>query len=92
MSGALIWPVALGVLGALVGSFVAALVVRWPQDRSVMRGRSACDECGRTLTARDLVPLLSALTLRGRCRTCRAPIDPLHWRVEAIAALIGVRA
>ncbi|HEX8419831.1 MAG TPA: prepilin peptidase [Sphingomonas sp.] len=92
MTAAIAWPIALGVLGAIVGSFIAALVMRWPQDRSVVRGRSACDACGRTLTAGDLVPLLSALVLRGRCRTCRAPIDPLHWRIEAIAALIGVLA
>ena len=92
VTAAMIWPLGLGVLGAIVGSFVAALVIRWPQDQSVMRGRSACDACGRTLTARDLVPLLSALWLRGRCRTCGVPIDPLHWRIEAIAALIGVLA
>lgn len=92
MTAALVWPIALGVLGAIVGSFIAALVIRWPQDRSVLLGRSACDSCGRTLTARDLVPLLSALVLRGRCRTCRAPIDPLHWRIEATAALVGVLA
>ncbi|RZM07808.1 MAG: hypothetical protein EOP68_13065, partial [Sphingomonas sp.] len=43
------WAVALGLVGAIVGSFLAALVVRWPEGRSVMRGRSACDACGRTL-------------------------------------------
>ena len=82
----------LGVLGAIVGSFIAALVIRWPQERSVVHGRSACDACGRTLTAIDLVPLLSALLLRGRCRTCGARIDPLHWRVEACGAVIGIAA
>lgn len=82
----------LGVIGAIVGSFIAALVIRWPEGRSVMRGRSACDACGRTLTAIDLVPLLSALLLRGRCRTCGAGIDPLHGWVEACGAGIGVAA
>ena len=57
-----------------------------------MRGRSACDACGRTLTARDLMPLLSAVVSRGRCRTCAARIDPRHWRIEALAALIGAGA
>ena len=87
-----LWPVALGVLGAIAGSFIAALVIRWPQGRSVLAGRSACDACGRTLTPVDLVPLASALWLRGRCRTCGAPIDPLHWRVELLAAMIGAIA
>ena len=50
MSAALAWVPALGVLGAIVGSFLAALVIRWPAGRSVLAGRSACDACGRTLT------------------------------------------
>ena len=82
----------LALLGAIVGSFVATLVVRWPEGRSVLFGRSACDGCGRTLSARDLVPLLSALVSRGRCRTCGARIDPVHWQVELACALGGLSA
>ncbi|HVF95556.1 MAG TPA: prepilin peptidase [Sphingomonas sp.] len=92
MSDVLVWAGALGTLGAIVGSFVAALVIRWPEGRSVVHGRSACDACGRTLGARDLVPLISALLLRGRCRTCGAAIDPRHWQIESIAAAIGMFA
>lgn len=90
--GPWVWPVALGVLGAIVGSFIAALVIRWPQGRSVLAGRSACDACGRTLAPVDLVPLASALWLRGRCRSCQASIDPRHWQIELCAAAIGVIA
>jgi leader peptidase (prepilin peptidase)/N-methyltransferase len=85
-------PVLLALLGAIVGSFVATLVVRWPEGRSVLFGRSACDGCGRTLSARDLVPLLSALASRRRCRTCGARIDPAHWQVEFACALVGLSA
>ncbi|MFZ2998526.1 MAG: A24 family peptidase [Sphingobium sp.] len=81
-----------GIGGAIIGSFLATLILRWPQRRGVTRGRSACDGCGRTLTARDLVPLLSALIQRGHCRTCGARIDPLHGRVEAGCAIIGALA
>ncbi|HUD95085.1 A24 family peptidase [Sphingobium sp.] len=91
----MILPVAalIGALaGAIIGSFLATLILRWPQGRSVMRGRSACDGCGRTLTARDLVPMVSSLLSRGRCRTCGARIDPLHGRVEAGCAIIGALA
>jgi len=87
-----LWAPALGVLGAIIGSFLAALVIRWPEGRSVLAGRSACDACGRALGPVELVPLASALWLRGRCRTCRAPIDPRHWQIELAAALIGVIA
>lgn len=90
------WPFGMGVafaglIGLLLGSFIATLVLRWPTGRSVL-GRSQCDGCGRSLAAADLVPLLSALASRGRCRTCGASIAPFHWRVELGAALIGVAA
>jgi leader peptidase (prepilin peptidase)/N-methyltransferase len=80
------------IAGAIAGSFLATLILRWPQGRSVRRGRSACDGCGRTLGARDLVPILSALASGGRCRTCGAAIDPLHGRVEAGCAVIAALA
>lgn len=76
------------LIGLILGSFIATLVLRWPAGRSVF-GRSQCDGCGRALSAPDLVPLLSAVVSRGRCRTCKAPIDPFHWRVELGSALIG---
>jgi len=92
MAEGLFWPVLLGLLGAVIGSFVATLVIRWPQERSVVRGRSRCDGCDAVLGARDLVPLLSAALAHGRCRRCGAAIDPLHWRIETIALIIGVAA
>lgn len=79
-------------LGAIVGSFLATLILRWPEGRGVVAGRSQCDGCGRTLGARDLVPLLSALAAKGKCRECGATIAPLHWQVEALAGLVGAGA
>ena len=92
MATLIFWPLALGLLGAVLGSFIATLVIRWPEGRSVMRGRSHCDACDAALTARDLVPLLSAALARGRCRTCGAAIDPLHWQIELAALWIGAVA
>jgi leader peptidase (prepilin peptidase)/N-methyltransferase len=87
------WMAALGALaGAISGSFLSTLVLRWPQGRGVARGRSACDGCGRALGPLDLMPLLSALVQHGRCRTCGARIDPLHGRMEAGCAAIGAVA
>lgn len=81
-----------GVAGAIAGSFLATLILRWPEGRSVMRGRSSRDGCRRTLGWRDLVPLLSAVVQRGRCRDCSAQIDPMHWRIEGGCAVIGALA
>lgn len=92
MTGATAWPLALGVLGAIFGSFVAALVMRWPRGESVLVGRSACDACGATLGIAELVPLFSFAIQRGRCRRCGANIDPKHWWIELAAVVIGVGA
>ncbi|MEK6541606.1 MAG: prepilin peptidase [Pseudomonadota bacterium] len=75
--------------GAIFGSFIATLALRWPQGRSMVHGRSACDGCGRTLAVIDLVPLVSWLVLRGRCRTCGAEIAGAHIVIELVAATIG---
>lgn len=81
-----------GLAGLVAGSFLATLILRWPQGRSVMRGRSSCDGCGRVLGPRELVPLMSALASGGKCRTCGTPIDSLHFSVELSCAAIGVLA
>lgn len=78
-----------GLLGAIIGSFLANLIIRWPQGRSVVGGRSACDHCGTTLKPFDLIPLLSFAVRRGRCAQCRESIDPLHVWVELGCAVIG---
>ena len=85
------WGAAGGLLGLVAGSFIATLVARWPQERS-LGGRSACDGCGRSLAIRDLAPLLSWAIAGGRCRTCEARIDLRHPLIEAIAAGIGAVA
>ena len=84
---------ALGILfGVIVGSFLATLLIRWPQGRSVLAGRSRCDRCGTPLRPWDLVPLLSYAALRGRCRSCGAAIDRRHVLVELAAAAVALVA
>jgi leader peptidase (prepilin peptidase) / N-methyltransferase len=85
-------PILLGVLGLAFGSFIAALAIRWPEGRSVLRGRSQCDACGKRLRAGELVPVLSYLLQRGRCRGCGAAIAPSHVLTEMLGAGIGVAA
>ena len=80
------------LLGAVAGSFLATVLIRWPQGRSALRGRSRCDACDARLGPFELVPLLSWAVQRGRCRRCGAPIDPRHVAVELAAAAIGIVA
>jgi len=78
--------------GAIVGSFLATLLLRWPAGRSALLGRSQCDACGRALRPADLVPIVSYMLLRGRCRACGAPIRATHLAIEAGAGLVGAVA
>ncbi|NIJ06653.1 leader peptidase (prepilin peptidase)/N-methyltransferase [Sphingomonas vulcanisoli] len=78
-----------GIVGAVVGSFLATLAIRWPAGRSIARGRSACDGCGLVLAPGRLVPLVSYAGTRGRCSACGAAIDWRHPAMEVACAAIG---
>lgn len=75
------------LLGLVFGSFCNAWAWRLAHGESIVRGRSHCAVCGHPLAARDLVPLLSWLFLRGKCRYCGAPISVRYPAVELISAL-----
>ncbi len=72
--------------GAVVGSFANVVVYRLPRGESVVHPGSRCPSCGRRLSVIDLVPVLSWLFLRGKCRTCGAPISPRYPLVELLMA------
>ena len=71
-----------GVFGLLIGSFLNVVIHRVPAGRSVVAPPSACGACETRLTAVDLVPVLSWLALRGRCRHCAAPVSARYAVVE----------
>ena len=75
--------VAAFVIGAIVGSFLNVVGYRVPAGRSVVSGRSACPACGQPVRARDNIPVLGWLMLRGRCRDCGAAIPAAYAVVEA---------
>jgi leader peptidase (prepilin peptidase) / N-methyltransferase len=80
------WLTVVGVLGALIGSFGNVVVHRWPLGLSVVRPRSRCPRCERTLGPLDLVPILSWVVLRARCRSCGEPISARYPLVEGAMA------
>lgn len=92
LSGALWLEEAAGlVLGAIAGSFLATVLIRWPKGVP-LSGCSRCDSCAAPLSAFELVPAVSHAALRGRCRRCGARIDPRHLAIELAAAAIGLVA
>ena len=79
------------VLGLVMGSALNCLALRLAREEKwAGNSRSACPACGHTLTALDLIPLLSWLCLRGKCRHCHAPISPRYPLSEATLAAVYV--
>jgi leader peptidase (prepilin peptidase) / N-methyltransferase len=74
-------------LGLIIGSFANVCIHRLPRRRSVVAPASACPACGAPIRPWDNVPVVSFLVLRGRCRSCRAPIS---WRYPAVEAANGL--
>jgi prepilin signal peptidase PulO-like enzyme (type II secretory pathway) len=80
------WAVFAFLLGTVIGSFLNVVILRHNTGRS-LSGRSGCGVCGKTLTWRELIPVLSFLVQRGRCRTCRSPLSLQYPIVETLAGL-----
>lgn len=74
-------------LGAIVGSYLNVLILRYNTGRS-SGGRSSCMSCLRELRWYELVPVFSYLFLRGRCRTCTSKVSTQYPLVEGVSALL----
>lgn len=80
------------LLGLIMGSGMTALAWRAPRGQSWVHGRSRCPKCGHVLGVPDLVPVLSWLANRGRCRHCAAPVSPRYPLTELACAAWAVLA
>ncbi len=80
------------IAGLLFGSFLTVVVHRVPRQESIVAPRSRCPRCGTELRARDNLPLVSYLLLRGRCRACGQPISPEYPLTEAATAALFAAA
>jgi leader peptidase (prepilin peptidase)/N-methyltransferase len=76
--------------GLPIGSFLTVLVHRLPKSQSIVAPRSHCPRCGTPIRARDNVPVVSYVFLRGRCRSCGEPVSIEYPLIElATAALFA---
>ena len=74
--------------GLALGSFLNVVAARVPLKRSIVTPGSACMDCGHEIAWYDNIPLVSWLALRGRCRSCQAPIPVRYPAVELLSALL----
>jgi leader peptidase (prepilin peptidase)/N-methyltransferase len=77
-------------LGAIVGSFINVVALRYGTKMSPLKGRSVCFHCNRTLEWFDMVPIFSFLFLGGKCRTCKAKLSLQYLFVEILTGLVFV--
>lgn len=75
--------------GVIIGSFLNVVLYRLHTGKS-LSGHSHCLSCGKRLRALELVPLLSYLVLRGRCRACKSYIPVRYFLVELLTGLMFV--
>lgn len=73
------------ILGASIGSFLNVLIYRIPRKIQISSGRSFCPKCGHKLSFFDLIPILSYIFLKGRCRYCGEKISVLYPIVETLS-------
>ncbi len=72
------------VFGVMFGSAANALIDRLPKRESWFTGQSHCDRCKHVLEWKDLIPIASYLTVRGKCRYCHSPIPVRNLWVEIL--------
>jgi leader peptidase (prepilin peptidase)/N-methyltransferase len=80
------------LIAPFVGSFLGVLIRRLPDGKPVALARSHCESCNVVLAPRDLIPVLSFLMTRGKCRYCGARIASFHLAVELIPAVVPLWA
>lgn len=79
--------VLLAVLGLVFGSFYLVVATRLPEEKSIIKPGSHCDNCQHMLSWYELIPVISYVIQKGRCRSCGAKIPFLTVIIEIITAL-----
>ena len=78
------------VVGLCIGSFANVVIHRLPKGKSIILPSSSCPDCKSRLKGRDMIPAISWLILRGRCRHCKAVISWRYPIIEAGSAILFV--
>lgn len=83
-------PILISVLGLLVGSFLGVVISRMHTGRSIVKGRSKCDRCAKTLAWYELIPVVSFIFQRAKCRGCKGELSYAHPLRELTMGIVFV--
>ncbi|MFD3447488.1 prepilin peptidase [Microbacteriaceae bacterium 4G12] len=78
------------VVGTVLGSFYNVVGMRVPIGQPIVHSRSACPSCSHTLSAKELIPILSYILQGGKCRSCSRRISPIYPIFELITGVLFV--
>ena len=78
------------ILGLIVGSFLNVVIYRLPKDQSIINPPSHCTVCNTKLKWYDLIPILSYILLKGKCRYCSSKISIRYPLIELFTGLMFV--
>ena len=73
------------IIGGLWGSFANVCIVRLPENKGVVSGRSNCPKCKKQINWYDNIPIISYFILNGKCRKCKKPISFQYVVVELLS-------
>ncbi len=76
------------IVGLFLGSFFCVVGLRLSRNETFVTGKSHCDRCQHPLKWYDLIPLLSFVLLRGKCRYCKTKINPLLFFIELFTGIL----
>jgi leader peptidase (prepilin peptidase) / N-methyltransferase len=84
----MIIPIFIFIMGLIFGSFLNVIIHRLKHGGKIMNSRSICPHCKKILKARDLIPVISFIILRGNCRYCSKKISWQYPLVELVTAIL----
>lgn len=84
----LTYSIVIFLIGLCIGSFVNVVIDRLPKKESIVSGRSYCDKCRKKLTWYELIPVLSFVFLRRKCKDCKALLSFQYPVIEIIIGLL----
>ena len=71
-----------------MGSFYTVVGLRLPKHEKFLTGRSHCDNCKHDLSFLDMIPIISFIFLKGKCRYCKKKIDSLSTYMELFTGIL----
>ena len=76
------------LLGSILGSFYNVLGLRVVKHESIIKPRSHCEKCGHVLKWYEMIPILSFIFLKGKCRNCKTKLSWLYLFSEVFSGLL----